>query len=316
MLYLDYSREQGDWIPNQYGGRENLEAISFIRRFNELCHQEPGAVTIAEESTSFAGVSHPVYANGLGFTMKWNMGWMHDMFHYFRQDPVYRKFHHNDITFSLMYAFSENFVLPVSHDEVVHMKGSLIGKMPGDEWQKFANVRAFLAYMWGHPGKKLLFMGQEIGQFEEWNYQGSVGWELLVYDYHRKLQTLVRELNKLYAREKALHEQDFHWSGFEWVDFRDVDNSIISFLRRARDPQDYLLFVCNFTPVPRHGYRIGVPEPCVFEEALNTDSSLFGGSDVGNGGGVAAEPVPDHGRPASVVLTLPPLGVLVLKPRR
>jgi 1,4-alpha-glucan branching enzyme len=314
MLYLDYSREAGDWLPNQYGGRENLEAIPFIRKFNELCHQVPGAITIAEESTSFPGVSRPVYLNGLGFTLKWNMGWMHDMFHYFKLDPVFRKFNHNDITFSLMYAFSENYVLPISHDEVVHGKSSLLGKMPGDEWRRFANVRAFLSYMYGHPGKKLLFMGQEIGQYEEWNYQGSIRWELLAYDYHRQLQAMVKELNRLCRHEKALHEADHHWGGFEWVDFHDVDHSVISFLRRARDPEDFLLFACNFTPLPRLGYRIGVPRGGHYSELFNSDSSYFGGSNVGNGGGAEAEPWPDHGQPYSVLLDLPPLAVIILKP--
>ena len=222
MLYLDYSRKAGEWIPNQYGGNENLEAIDFLRRFNELAHKVPGAFTIAEESTAFPGVSKPVYLNGLGFTMKWNMGWMHDMLDYFSNDPVHRKYHHNNITFSLLYAFTENFVLPISHDEVVHGKGSLINKMPGDEWQQFANVRAFLAYMWAHPGKKLLFMGQEIGQREEWNHDDGIRWELLQFDLHRKLQSLVRELNRLYRANPALYQVDFHYSGFEWVDFHDV----------------------------------------------------------------------------------------------
>ncbi len=236
MLYLDYSRQPGEWIPNQYGGNENLEAIDFLRQFNELAHQVPGAFTVAEESTAFPGVSKPVYLNGLGFTMKWNMGWMHDMLDYFAKDPVYRKFEHNHITFSLLYAFTENFVLPISHDEVVHGKGSLVNKMPGDEWQQFANARAFLAYMWMHPGKKLLFMGQEIGQREEWNYNAGVRWELLQFDYHRKLQALMRELNRIYRANPALYQVDFHYTGFEWVDFHDAENSVIAFLRRAEDP--------------------------------------------------------------------------------
>jgi len=316
MLYLDYSRKDGEWIPNEYGGNENLEAIDFLKRFNEQAHKVPGAITIAEESTAFPGVCRPVYLDGLGFTMKWNMGWMHDMLDYFHQDPIYRKFHHSNITFSLLYAFSENFVLPISHDEVVHGKGSLISKMPGDEWQRFANVRAFLGYMYGHPGKKLLFMGQEIGQYEEWNCETGTHWELLEFDSHRKLQLLAQELNRLYHTEAALYQVDFHHSGFEWVDFHDVESSVISFLRRAEDPSDYLMFVCNFTPVPRYGYRLGVPEEGFFEEILNTDSELFGGSNVGNGGMVSSEAVPSHGHPHSVVLTLPPLAVLVLRPRR
>ncbi|MDX1978687.1 MAG: 1,4-alpha-glucan branching protein GlgB [Bryobacteraceae bacterium] len=314
MLYLDYSRQPGDWIPNRYGGRENLEAIDFLRRFNELVHQLPGAFTVAEESTSFPGVCRPVHLGGLGFTMKWNMGWMHDMLHYFKMETVFRKFHHNDITFSLLYAFTENFLLPISHDEVVHMKGSLISRMPGDEWQRFANVRAFLAYMWAHPGKKLLFMGQEIGQYEEWSEKRAVRWDLLGFDYHRNLQNMVRELNRLYRSEPAFHEVDFHWEGFEWVDLSDVDQSVISFLRFARDRSRFLLFVCNFTPVPRHNYRIGVPHKGVYRELLNTDAAQFGGSNVGNGGAVMAEPTEWQGRPASVSLTLPPLAVIVLKP--
>ncbi|MFB3826853.1 MAG: 1,4-alpha-glucan branching protein GlgB [Bryobacteraceae bacterium] len=313
MLYLDYSRQPGEWIPNQYGGNENLEAIDFLRRFNELVHQVPGAITIAEESTAFPGVSRPVYLNGLGFTMKWNMGWMHDMLEYFGYDPVYRKFHHSNITFSMLYAFSENFMLPVSHDEVVHGKGSLINKMPGDEWGQFANVRAFLAYMYGHPGKKLLFMGSEIGQREEWNYNEGVRWHLLEFDCHRKLQLLVQELNRLYAANPALYQVDFHHTGFEWVDFHDVENSIISFLRRAEDPREYLLFVCNFTPVPREGYEIGVPEEGFYQEILNTDSEIFGGSNTGNGGVVSSRPVPRHHRPHSICIKLPPLGVLVFR---
>ncbi len=315
MLYLDYSRQPGEWIPNQYGGNENLEAIEFLRRFNELAHEVPGAFTIAEESTAFPGVSKPVYLNGLGFTMKWNMGWMHDMLDYFAKDPVFRKFEHNHITFSLLYAFTENFVLPISHDEVVHGKGSLIGKMPGDEWRQFANARAFLAYMWMHPGKKLLFMGQEIGQREEWNYNAGIRWDLLQFDYHRKLQLLMRELNRLYLANPALYQVDFHPTGFEWVDFHDVENSVIAFLRRAADPSDYLLVCCNFTPVPRKGYEFGVPEPGTYEEILNTDSELFGGSNFGSGGMLSSRPIPKHNRKHSLAVNLPPLGVVVFKKR-
>jgi 1,4-alpha-glucan branching enzyme len=315
ILYLDYSRKPGEWVPNQYGGNENLEAIDCLRQFNELAHQAPGAITIAEESTAFPGVSRPVYLGGLGFTMKWNMGWMHDMLEYFSKEPVHRKFHHNDITFSLLYAFSENFVLPISHDEVVHGKQSLLSKMPGDEWQRFANARAFLAYMYAHPGKKLLFMGSEIGQYEEWNHTTQVRWELLEFDYHRKLQDFVRELNRLYRAEPALYEVDYHWDGFEWVDLNDVDNSVIAFLRRARNREDFLLFCCNFTPVPRTDYRFGVPAPGYYQEILNSDSEHFGGSNMGNAGGVAAEPIPHHGRPHSVKVTLPPLAVVAFKRR-
>ena len=315
MLYLDYGRQEGEWVPNIHGGRENLEAIDFLRQFNIQVHQVPGATTIAEESTSFAGVSHPVYLNGLGFTMKWNMGWMHDMFHYFSHDPVYRKYHHQNITFSLMYAFTENFALPVSHDEVVYGKRSLIAKMPGDEWQRFANVRVFLAYMYAHPGKKLLFMGQEIGQYEEWNWDTGLRWQLLAFDYHRKLQAFVRELNRIYRSEPAMHEVDFHYAGFEWIDFHDVEGSVIAFVRRAEDPRSFLYFVCNFTPVPRQGYRLGAPQAGFYEEILNSDSELFGGSNLGNGGLVSTEPVPSQGYPQSFALTLPPLAVIALRPR-
>ena len=315
MLYLDYSRKAGEWIPNRYGGNENLEAIDFLRRFNELAHTVPGVFTAAEESTAFPGVSKPVYLNGLGFTMKWNMGWMHDMLDYFSQDPVFRKFHHNHITFSLLYAFTENFVLPISHDEVVHGKGSLLNKMPGDEWRQFANLRAFLAYMWAHPGKKLLFMGQEIGQREEWNFNVGIRWELLEFDLHRKLQALVTELNRLYRSHPALYQVDFHYSGFEWVDFRDVEHSVIAFLRRAEDPDDFILFCCNFTPVPRQGYEFGVPEEGFYEEILNTDSELFGGTNAGNGGMVSSSPNPRHGRQHSIAVTLPPLSVVAFRKR-
>jgi 1,4-alpha-glucan branching enzyme len=275
----------------------------------------PGAVTIAEESTAFPGVSKPTYLNGLGFTMKWNMGWMHDMLAYFKYEPVYRKYHQNQITFSIMYSFTENFVLPISHDEVVYGKGSLLGRMPGDEWQRFANARAFLAYMWTHPGKKLLFMGCEIASPWEWNHDLSVPWQLLEYDYHRGVQTLVRDLNRLYRAEPALHEVDFHYSGFDWVDFHDADNSIIAFLRKSQSGGGFVLVCCNFTPVPRQGYRFGVPEGGLYDEVLNTDSALYGGSNVGNAGCVMADPVPAHGRAHSVAVTLPPLGVVVFRRR-
>jgi 1,4-alpha-glucan branching enzyme len=314
MLYLDYSREAGEWLPNRYGGNENLEAIDFVRKFNELAHTVPGAMTIAEESTSFAGVSRPVYLNGLGFTMKWNMGWMHDMLDYFSAEPVHRKFHHNNITFSMLYAFTENFLLPISHDEVVYGKRSLLAKMPGDEWQQFANVRAFLAYMFGHPGKKLMFMGSEIGQKEEWNSNSSIRWELLNFGFHRSLQTFMRELNRFYRSEPALYEVDFTWPGFEWIDFRDVDHSTILFLRWSEGRRDFLVFACNFTPVPRTGYRIGVPKPGFYREVFNTDSEMFGGSNLCNGlKPLQADPVPFHGHPQSLAITLPPLGVAVFK---
>jgi 1,4-alpha-glucan branching enzyme len=314
MLYLDYSRNAGDWIPNRYGGRENLEAIDFLKRFNELVHQVPGAITIAEESTAWGGVSKPTYLNGLGFTMKWNMGWMHDMLDYFSKQPVFRKFHQNNITFSMLYAFTENFVLPISHDEVVHGKGSLISKMPGDEWQRFANVRAFLGYMFGHPGKKLLFMGSEIGQTSEWNHAEGLPWWLLQFPVHHKLQTMVRELNRLYRTEPALYQVDDDFRGFEWIDFRDAEASVICFARYAQDRENFLVFCCNFTPVPRTGYRIGLPRLCGYREVFNSDADMFGGSNMGNGGWVQAEDKASHGQPASARISLPPLSVVVLKP--
>jgi 1,4-alpha-glucan branching enzyme len=314
MLFLDYGREGGEWVPNQYGGRENIEAIEFLKQFNIAAHKVPGAITIAEESTSFGSVTKPVYLGGLGFTMKWNMGWMHDMFNYFKLDPIFRRYSQNNITFSLLYAFTENFLLPISHDEVVHGKSALIGKMPGDEWQRFANVRAFLGYMYGHPGKKLLFMGQELGQYEEWDWQGQIRWDLLEYPYHRKLQALVSELNRLYRELPALFEVEHSFAGFEWIDIHDVDSSVISFVRRAKDTEDFLVFVCNFTPQPRMNYRVGVPRAGHYGEILNTDAEMFGGSNVGNFGGRTADAVEAHGRAHSVSLTLPPLAVIVLRP--
>ncbi len=313
MLYLDYAREQGEWIPNRFGGRENLEAIDFLKRFNELVHQEPGAISIAEESTAWPGVSRPVYTGGLGFTMKWNMGWMHDMFQYFAKDSVFRKYHQQLITFSMLYAFTENFVLPVSHDEVVYGKRSLIYKMPGDEWQRFANTRAFLAYMFAHPGKKLLFMGTEFGQTAEWNHDAQLEWRLLQYPIHYKLQTMVKELNWLYRREAALFEVDDSYHGFEWIDLQDSESSIITFIRFARNREDFIVFACNFTPVPREGYRIGVPKAGLYRELFNTDSELFGGANLGNAGAVMAEEIPFHGRPASLNVTIPPLAVVAFK---
>ncbi len=313
MLYLDYSRKPGEWIPNRFGGRENVDAIDFLRRFNELAHTVPGAVTIAEEPTSFHGVSRPVYAGGLGFTMKWNMGWMHDMLHYFGEDPIHRKYHHNNITFSLLYAFTENFVLPISHDEVVYLKRSLLSKMPGDQWQKFANVRAFIAYMYAHPGKKLLFMGTDIGDYQEWNHDSSVPWELLQYPIHAGLQSFVRDLNKLYRSHPALYEVDFDYSGFEWIDITDIEKSIISFLRRAADPADCIVFACNFTPVPRQNYSVGVPAGGYYREILNSDSITYGGSNMGNGGGVMSSDFGSHGRPYTISITLPPLAVVAFQ---
>ncbi|MDA8082026.1 MAG: 1,4-alpha-glucan branching protein GlgB [Nitrospiraceae bacterium] len=317
MLYLDYSRKEGEWIPNRYGGRENLEAIDFIKRFNEITHHYyPGVLTIAEESTAWPGVTKPVYLGGLGFDLKWNMGWMNDMLEYISRNPIHRKYHHNDLTFSLLYAFSENFVLVLSHDEVVHGKRSMLDKMPGDLWQKFANLRAFYGYMFSHPGKKLLFMGGEMGQWSEWQFDHSLDWNLLETPEHSNLQKYVRDLNRLSAGERPLHEVDFQHQGFEWIDFHDTDRSIISYIRYAKDRHDYIVVVCNFTPVPHSGYRIGVPEKCYYQEILNSDSALYGGSDLGNAGGVQAEQVQRHGRPCSISIVVPPLAVLYFKPVR
>lgn len=315
MLYLDYSREEGEWIPNKYGGRENLEAIDFIREFNEVVYRYfPGIMTIAEESTAWPSVSRPTYLGGLGFGFKWNMGWMHDTLEYISKDSVYRKYHQSSLTFSLLYAFHENFILPLSHDEVVHGKRALLDKMPGDFWQRFSNLRALYGFMFGHPGKKLLFMGGEIGQWIEWNYNQSLDWHLLQYEPHQKLQRFVRDLNHLYKREPALYEIDFEWTGFEWIDFHDADNCALSFLRRGKNPDDIVIFVCNFTPVPRKSYKIGVPRPGFYRELLNSDSEVYGGSNMGNSGGVWASPLEWQGRPYSVELTLPPLSVTILKP--
>jgi 1,4-alpha-glucan branching enzyme len=317
MLYLDYSRKPGEWIPNQYGGNEDLEAIGFIKKFNELAHQyHPGVLTIAEESTAWPMVSRPTYLGGLGFSLKWNMGWMHDTLLYFSKDPIHRKYHHNNLTFSLLYAFTENFVLVFSHDEVVHGKRSQLSRMPGDAWQQFANLRALYAFLYAHPGKKMLFMGGEFGQWIEWNSNQSLDWNLLEYEPHRKLRQLVGDLNRLYRAEPALYEIDFEGTGFEWIDFRDADNSIIAFLRRGRTPNQHVVVVCNFTPLPRPGYRVGVPEACFYREVLNTDATAYGGSGVTNAPGRQAIPQPWHNQPCSVELTLPPLGVAILKPEQ
>ncbi len=314
MLYLDYSRKAGEWLPNRFGGNENLDAISFLKRLNELCFgRHPGSTTVAEESTAWPAVSRPVYVGGLGFGFKWNMGWMHDTLNYMSKSPVHRKFHQNDLTFGLLYAFSENFVLPISHDEVVHGKGSLIDKMPGDVWQKFANLRAYFGFMWGHPGKKLLFMGCEFGQWSEWSHERSLDWHLLDQPTHKGLQTLVRDLNAVYRELPALHELDCDGAGFEWIDASDNQQSVLSFMRKGREPGRAAIIVCNFTPVVRYGYRVGVPSGGFYRERVNTDSALYGGSDVGNGGGVEAEATSCHGRPFSVALTLPPLATLILE---
>lgn len=315
MLYLDYSRDEGDWIPNEFGGRENLEAVDFLKRFNEVLHVEyPDALTIAEESTAWAMVSRPTYAGGLGFDLKWNMGWMHDMLEYMQKDPIHRRYHQNNLTFSLLYAFNENFILPFSHDEVVYGKGAMLSKMSGDYWQKFANLRALYGYMYAHPGKKLLFMGGEIGQWNEWNHDGQLDWILLGFDSHRQIQDYVRTLNWLYASQPALHQVDFSWEGFQWIDFHDVDGSVVSFVRRSKQPNDFIVVVANFTPVPREGYRLGVPGAGFYHELLNSDSAYFGGSNMGNAGGLRSEPMAWHGQPHSISLTLPPLAVVFFKP--
>jgi 1,4-alpha-glucan branching enzyme len=315
MLYLDYARRPGEWVPNRFGGNENLEAMAFLRRFNEVAYaSHPGIMTIAEESTAWPQVSRPTWVGGLGFGFKWNMGWMHDLLDYMSRDPVHRKHHHNQLTFGLLYAWHENFILPLSHDEVVYGKGALQQKMPGDDWQKFANLRCFYAFMYGHPGKKLLFMGGEFGQTREWNHEQSLDWRLQgMGPYHGGLRELVRDLNRLYRSELALHQVDFDPSGFSWMDPSDWEQSVVSFVRRGKDPADFVLFVCNFTPVPRQRYRVGVPAPGFYRELLNTDAQAYGGSDAGNLGGAWAEPVAQHGQPHSLVLTLPPLAALVLK---
>ena len=314
MLYLDYSRKQGEWVPNEHGGRENLEAISFLRRLNEDVYKvHPDVQVIAEESTAWPMVSRPTYVGGLGFGMKWDMGWMHDTLRYFSKDPVHRRFHHNDLTFRMMYAFTENFVLPLSHDEVVHGKGSLIGKMPGDDWQRFANLRLLFAHMYATPGKKLLFMGGEIGQYREWNHDMGLDWHLLEYPLHAGVNRWVEDLNKAYRDNAAMHEQDMSPDGFEWVDCCDTENSIVSLMRRSKSGEP-MVVVMNFTPMPRHNYQIGVPRGGHWREVLNSDAPLYGGSGYGNLGGVDTAPIPLHGRRWSVTLTLPPLGAVFLIP--
>jgi len=312
MLYLDYSRRAGEWVPNRFGGRENLEAIAFLRRMNELIFGEAtGATSVAEESTAWPMVSRPVYIGGLGFGFKWNMGWMHDTLHYMSLDPIHRKYHHNDLTFGLLYAFHENFVLPLSHDEMVHGKGSLIGKMAGDRWQRFANLRACFAYMWTQPGKKLLFMGGEFAQEREWNHDIGLDWQLLADPFHEGVRRLVRDLNFLYRELPALHRLDCESEGFQWIDVANSAESIVSYLRRGRDPNELAVVVCNFTPVPRESYRIGVPRAGRYRERVNTDATEYGGSGVGNAGEVHAEPHPTHGYQYSISPRLPPLGALI-----
>jgi len=317
MIYLDYSRQPGQWIPNRFGGRENLEALEFLKRLNETVYRTfPGTFTIAEESTAFPGVSRPTYLGGLGFGFKWNMGWMHDSLEYMGFDPVYRKYHHNKLTFSLVYAFHENFILPLSHDEVVHLKGSLIRKMPGDEWQKFANLRLLYGTMWGHPGKKMLFMGSEFAQWDEWNHDKSLDWHLTNFDRHKGVQRLVGDLNRLYRSDPALYAHDFDWEGFCWLELNDSAQSTLSWIRFGEQAAAHLLFASNYTPVPREGYRIGVPEVGFYRELLNSDALEYGGSGMGNQGGMQSEPDPWQGQPASMTITLPPLGGGVFGPRR
>jgi 1,4-alpha-glucan branching enzyme len=316
MLYLDYSRREGEWIPNQYGGRENLDAIAFLQELNRLTHgQHTGSITAAEESTAWGGVSRPVHLGGLGFTYKWNMGWMHDMLTYVSENPVHRRWHHNQITFSMLYAFSENFILPFSHDEVVHGKRSLLDRIPGDVWQKHATLRTLYGYMYGHPGKKLLFMGDEFGQWHEWSHDKSLDWHVLKEPLHADLKRFVQDLNWHYSAEPALYERDFTHDGFSWIDCNDNENSVVSMIRYAHDRLNFIVMVFNFTPVPRQDYRIGVPQPGRYVEILNSDATLYGGSNVGNGGAVETESVPSHGFSQSVRLTVPPLGCLYLKRR-
>jgi len=315
MLYLDYSREEGQWIPNQYGGREDLDAIAFLKELNEVIYgREPGIISAAEESTAWPGVSRPTYLGGLGFGFKWNMGWMHDTLGYFQQEPIYRRYHHHELTFSLLYAFSENFILPLSHDEVVHGKGSLYSKMAGDRWQKLANLRALYGYMWAHPGKKLLFMGSELAQEWEWRYDASLDWHVLERPAHAGIQSLVRDLNRAYRDEPALWEIDSEPAGFWWLEPNDASSNVFAFARASRDAERVLVCVSNLSPVPRQGYRLGLPRPARWREALNTDSNYYGGSGWGNYGAVEAEPLPWHGQPVSAEVTLPPLSTVWLVP--
>ncbi|HXF09114.1 MAG TPA: 1,4-alpha-glucan branching protein GlgB [Candidatus Acidoferrales bacterium] len=315
MLYLDYGRRDGEWIPNRHDGRENLEAMGFLRKLNEAVYQDyPDTQTIAEESTAWPMVSRPTYAGGLGFGMKWNMGWMHDTLKYFQTDPIHRRYHHGQISFSIWYAFTENFLLPLSHDEVVHGKGALIGKMPGDEWQQFANLRLLYGYMWAHPGKKLLFMGGEFGQRREWQHEESLEWHVLQYPLHDGVQRWIGDLNRCYRSLPALHAQDFSPDGFAWIDGQDWEQSILAFVRRGKRPEDVVLVVCNFTPVPRYNYRLGVPFDGTWEEVLNSDAAIYGGSNIGNLGRIEAAPVAAQGYFQSLSLVLPPLGVIYLRP--
>ena len=317
MLYLDYSRQPGEWMPNKYGGRENLEAIDFLRRLNSDMYREfEGVIMIAEESTAWPMVSKPTYLGGLGFGLKWDMGWMHDTLQYMSREPIYRRFHQGEITFRMIYAYNENFVLPLSHDEVVHGKGSILNKMPGDDWQKFGNLRLLYAYMTAQPGKKMLFMGSEFGQWREWAHDESLEWHLTQFEPHAGVQQVVADLNGLYQTEPALHEGDAETFGFQWVEANDADRSVLTFLRRGKDEHDFILATFNFTPVPRHNYRVGAPLPGYWQELFNSDSEVYGGSGQGNYGGVEAAPVPYQGHRWSLMLTLPPLGAVFFKPKR
>lgn len=315
MLYLDYSREDGEWIPNKYGGRENIEAIDFLRAFNDSVHHHfPGVITFAEESTSWGGVSRPTETGGLGFDFKWNMGWMNDTLTFIEKDPLFRKYHQDQLTFSLIYAFSEHFILPFSHDEVVHMKESMLSKMPGDDWQKFANLRLLYLYMYAHPGKNLLFMGCEFGQWSEWSEARSLDWHLLEWEKHQGMQLLIKDLNQINKEEKAIHEVDFDWRGFEWIDISDADNSVISFIRRAKDPEDFVVVILNFTPMVHYGYKVGVPHAGEYEVLINSDSEFYGGSNAGDNK-LHAEWGEWHNQKANISLTIPPLAGVILKPK-
>jgi len=314
MLYLDYSRKAGEWMPNIHGGRENLEAIDFLHALNQQVYAAfPDVQTYAEESTAWPGVSKPTYVGGLGFGFKWDMGWMHDTLDYMSREPVYRQYHQDQLTFRMIYAFHENFVLPLSHDEVVHGKGSLYGMMSGDSWQKYANLRLLFGYMYGMPGKKLLFMGGELAQWPEWNHERSLEWDVLKHAQHSGIQRWIKDLNQLYKSELALHERDFSPDGFEWIDFNDRENSTLFFLRKSRSGKEMVLGAFNFTPVPRHNYRIGVPRPGLWKEVLNSDAPFYGGSGQGNYGGVEAGSVKWQGRPYSIRITVPPLGAVFFK---
>jgi 1,4-alpha-glucan branching enzyme len=314
-LYLDYSRSEGEWVPNKYGGNENLESVAFLKKMNELVYaEEPGVTTMAEESTSWEGVTKPVHHGGLGFDYKWNMGWMNDTLTYIEKDPLYRKYHQDQLTFSLIYAFSEHFTLPFSHDEVVHMKQSMLSKMPGDDWQKFANLRLMYLYMYTHPGKNLLFMGCEFGQWSEWSEDRSLDWHLLEWEKHQGLKLLVKDLNGINGNEKALHEADFDWRGFEWIDISDADNCVISFIRRAKDPENFVVVILNFTPTVHYGYKVGVPDAGEYEILVNSDSEFYGGSNAGDTQ-IHAEWGEWHNQDAHISITIPPLAGVILKPK-